>query len=71
VSLISRIAIDAPILASRPRLTETIPMWLATVVLLLACIAIAVWNQRNALRNPETSKKQKKSGGLARSVESE
>ncbi len=60
MSLISGITIDAPILASRPRLTVAIPMWLATVVVLLACIGIVVWNQRNALRNPETSKKQKK-----------
>jgi hypothetical protein len=38
-------------------------MWPATVVVLLACIAIAVWDQRDALRNPETSKKQKKARG--------
>jgi hypothetical protein len=60
VSLVSRIAIDAPILALRPRLTEMILMWLATVVALLACIGIVLWSQRDALRNPETSKKQKK-----------
>ena len=60
MSLVSRIAIDAPILAPRPRLTAAIPIWLATVVVLLACIGIVLWNQRNALRNPETSKKQKK-----------
>ena len=41
-------------------------MWPATVVVLLACIAIAVWDQRDALRNPETSKKQKKRGARAR-----
>lgn len=40
------------------RLVEELT-WLTTIVVLLAVIGIVVWNQRDALRNPETSKKEK------------
>jgi hypothetical protein len=40
------------------RLVEELT-WLTTVVVLLALIGIVVWNPRDALRNPEPSKKEK------------
>jgi hypothetical protein len=48
--------LDQPGPRSR-RLVEELT-WLTTIVVLLAFIGIVVWNQRDALSNPETSKKE-------------